>query len=99
MYRKAFGGNSPAGRDCFEDIVDRYGLKVRARVRKPRTTDSTHGLPVYLNIIQGKRTKLLTLRHGNDTSIPVGGERFSDRKKVFAQVVGHIVDRLIYLPE
>jgi transposase InsO family protein len=52
MYRKAFGGNLPVGRDRFEDIVDRYGLKVRARVRKPKTTDSTHGLPVYPNIIR-----------------------------------------------
>jgi transposase InsO family protein len=52
MYRKAFGGNMPVGRDRFEDIVDKYGLKVRARVRKPKTTDSTHGLPVYPNIIR-----------------------------------------------
>ena len=46
MYRKEFGENYPVGRDRFEDIVDRYGLKVRARIRKPKTTDSTHGLPV-----------------------------------------------------
>jgi transposase InsO family protein len=52
MYRKAFGDNRPVGRDRFEDIVDRYGLKVRARIRRPRTTDSTHGLPVYPNIIK-----------------------------------------------
>jgi transposase InsO family protein len=52
MYRKEFGLNSPVGRDRFEDIVDRYGLKVRARVRKAKTTDSTHGLPVYPNIIK-----------------------------------------------
>jgi transposase InsO family protein len=52
MYRREFGGNSPIGRDRFEDIIDRYGLKVRARMRKPRTTDSTHGLPVYPNIVK-----------------------------------------------
>jgi len=52
MYRKEFGNNHPVGRDRFEDIVDRYGLKVRARVRKPKTTDSTHGLAVYPNIIK-----------------------------------------------
>ena len=52
MYRKAFGSNNPVGRDRFEEIVDRYGLKVRARVRKPKTTDSGHGLPVYPNIIK-----------------------------------------------
>ena len=52
MYRKEFGSNNPVGRDRFEDIVDRYGLKVRARVRKPKTTDSGHGLPVYPNLIK-----------------------------------------------
>jgi transposase InsO family protein len=50
MYRQTFGGNTPVGRDRFADIVDRYGLKVRARVRKPRTTDSTQGLPFYPNL-------------------------------------------------
>ncbi|MDR0667187.1 MAG: hypothetical protein LBF90_01035 [Prevotellaceae bacterium] len=52
MYRQAFGGHSPVGRDRFEAIVDRYGLKVRSRVRKPKTTDSTHGLPVYPNLLK-----------------------------------------------
>jgi len=52
MYRKEFGNNNPIGRDHFAEIVDRYGLKVRARIRKPKTTDSTHGLPVYPNIIK-----------------------------------------------
>jgi transposase InsO family protein len=52
MYRKEFGINRPAGRDRFEDMVNKYGLKVRARVRKAKTTDSTHGLPVYPNIIR-----------------------------------------------
>ncbi len=53
MYRDRFGGNNPVGRDRFEDIVDKYGLKVRAKRRKPRTTDSTHGFPVYPNLIRG----------------------------------------------
>ena len=52
MYRKAFGSNHPIGRDRFEDIVDKFGFKVRARIRKPKTTDSTHGLPVYPNLIK-----------------------------------------------
>jgi transposase InsO family protein len=52
MYRKELGNNSPVGRDRFENIVDKYGLKVRARVRKPKTTDSRHGLPIYPNIIR-----------------------------------------------
>jgi transposase InsO family protein len=52
MYRKAFGSNSPVGRDRFEDIVNKYGLKVRVKARKPKTTDSTHGLPVYPNLVK-----------------------------------------------
>ena len=52
MYQKEFGGNNPVGRDRFEDIVDRYGLKVRQRMRKPKTTDTTHGLPVYPNLVK-----------------------------------------------
>jgi transposase InsO family protein len=52
MYKRDFTGNKPMGRDRFEALVDRYGLKVRKRVRKPRTTDSTHGLPVYPNLIK-----------------------------------------------
>ena len=52
MYQNKFGDNQPVGRDRFEDIVDKYGLKVRAKLRKPKTTDSTHGLPVYPNLIR-----------------------------------------------
>lgn len=50
MYRRDFDGNHPLGRDRFEDVIDKYGLKVRHKVRKPRTTDSTHGLPVFPNL-------------------------------------------------
>lgn len=52
MYKRDFTGNHPIGRDRFEGLIDRYGLKVRKRMRKPRTTDSTHGLPVYPNLIR-----------------------------------------------
>ena len=52
MYRRDFQGNEPIGRDQFVDIINEYGLKVRLKVRKPRTTDSTHGLPTYQNIIK-----------------------------------------------
>ncbi|MGB4576859.1 MAG: IS3 family transposase [Paludibacter sp.] len=52
MYKRKFAGNSPMGRDRFEDVVDKYGLKIRFKVRKPRTTDSTHGLPTYPNLIR-----------------------------------------------
>ena len=37
------------GRDRFEYILDKYNLKVRKKKRKPRTTDSRHGLPTYPN--------------------------------------------------
>ena len=40
------------GRDRFESIVARNNLKIRNTVRKPRTTDSTHGLPTYPNLIK-----------------------------------------------
>jgi transposase InsO family protein len=53
MYSKEFDGNAPLGRDRFETVVDKYGLKVRQKIRKPRTTDSRHGLPLYPNLIKG----------------------------------------------
>ena len=52
MYKRGFTGNKPMGRDRFEALIDRYGLKLKQRIRKPRTTDSTHGLPVYPNLIK-----------------------------------------------
>lgn len=52
MYRRDFEGNNPVGRDRFTDIIDRHGLKVRKKFRKPRTTDSSHGLPTYPNIVR-----------------------------------------------
>ena len=52
MYCKEFDGNAPLGRDRFETVVDKYGLKVRLKVRKPRTTDSRHGLPLYPNLVK-----------------------------------------------
>ena len=52
MYMREFSGNNPVGRDRFADIIDRYNLKVRLKVRKPRTTDSTHGLPTFPNIVK-----------------------------------------------
>ena len=52
MYRRDFHGNDPIGRDQFVDIINEYGLKVRLKVRKPRTTDSSHGLPTFSNIVK-----------------------------------------------
>lgn len=52
MYRRDFQGNNPVGRDRFADIINRHNLKVRQKMRKPRTTDSSHGLPTYPNLIK-----------------------------------------------
>lgn len=52
MYRAKFGCDEPIGRDRFCRIIDEFGLKVRMRLRKPRTTDSTHGLPTYPNLVK-----------------------------------------------
>lgn len=51
MYRQDFPDMERVGRDRFEDIVHRHGLNVRKKARKPRTTDSTHGLPVFPNLV------------------------------------------------
>lgn len=53
MYSRKFGCDSPVGRDRFYRILDEGGYKLRRRMRKPRTTDSTHGLPTYPNLIKG----------------------------------------------
>lgn len=52
MYKRRFGKENAIERDRFEDVVDRFNLKVRNRIRKPRTTDSSHGLPTYPNQIR-----------------------------------------------
>lgn len=52
MYIREFGAASAIGRDRFCEIFDRYGYKLRRRRRRPRTTDSTHGNPVYPNLIK-----------------------------------------------
>lgn len=52
MYKRDFSFDSPIGRDRFCCIIDEDNLKVRLRVKKPRTTDSTHGLPTYPNLIK-----------------------------------------------
>ena len=51
MYKDKMCGNQRLGRDRFMELIDRYGLKVRNRSRKPKTTDSTHGLPVFPNLV------------------------------------------------
>lgn len=47
MYLREFRFDNPIGRDRFLRIIDEHGLKLRHRIRKPRTTDSTHSLPTY----------------------------------------------------
>ena len=47
-----FEGDDPIGRDRFVDIINEHNLKVRLKVRKPRTTDSSHGLPTYPNLVK-----------------------------------------------
>ena len=52
MYKSEFGCDYPIGRDRFCRILDENGLKLRLRIKRPRTTDSTHGLPTYPNFIK-----------------------------------------------
>lgn len=51
MYKREVHGKDRLGRDRFEDMIDRHGLKIRIKIRKPRTTDSTHGMPVFPNLV------------------------------------------------
>lgn len=52
MYIKEFGTENAIGRDRFCDIYEAMGLKLRKKKRGVRTTDSTHGLPTYPNLIK-----------------------------------------------
>lgn len=52
MYQSKFRGERDIlGRDLFTDLLVEHGMKVRLKIRKPRTTDSSHGLPVFPNLI------------------------------------------------
>lgn len=51
IYKREFPDIERVGRDRFEDIIHRHGLKVRNKIRKPRTTDSSHGLPLFPNLV------------------------------------------------
>ena len=52
MYQDKFRGERDIlGRDLFTDLLVENGMKVRLKIRKPRTTDSSHGLPVFPNLI------------------------------------------------
>ena len=52
MYQCKFRGERDIlGRDLFYGLLVEHGMKVRLKIRKPRTTDSSHGLPVFPNLI------------------------------------------------
>lgn len=52
MYAGEFSRKQRIGRDRFCRLIYEKNLRVRQRIRKPRTTDSTHGLPTYPNLIK-----------------------------------------------
>ncbi len=52
MYQHEFGTKHSVGYNRFYDIIEKYGLKVRKRRRRVKTTDSTHGLPLYPNLVK-----------------------------------------------
>ena len=54
MYLKRFGRDFEymVGRDKMERIISENRLNVRSPRRKPRTTDSSHGLPTYPNLVK-----------------------------------------------
>lgn len=48
MYQQEFRHEkSILGRDAFLDLMLESHMRVRNRIRKPKTTDSSHGLPLY----------------------------------------------------
>lgn len=52
MYRRRFGEKNSVGYNRFYEIMGHYGLKVRKRVRRVKTTDSSHGFPFYPNLVK-----------------------------------------------
>lgn len=52
MYKKEFGQEHSVGCNRFYDIIEKFGLKVRKRRRRAKTTDSNHGLPTYPNMVK-----------------------------------------------
>ena len=53
LYKKEFVKGEPIGRDAFLSMLNDNGMKIRQKPRKkPKTTDSAHGLPTYPNLIR-----------------------------------------------
>lgn len=53
IYQKEFRcEHDILGRDAFSTLLTDAHMKVRLKVRKPKTTDSSHGLPTFPNLIK-----------------------------------------------
>ena len=52
MYQREFGTEHGVGYNRFYDIIEKHNLKVRKKRRRAKTTDSTHGLPLYPNLVK-----------------------------------------------
>lgn len=52
LYKEYFGSEHSLGRDAFLDVLRENGLMLRKRKRSCRTTDSTHGLPLYPDLVK-----------------------------------------------
>ena len=52
MYKREFGDEHSVGYNRFYDIIEKYGLKVRKKKRRTKTTDSDHDLPLYPNLVK-----------------------------------------------
>lgn len=55
MYRLYFGDKYSLGRDAFLSILRTHGLLLRRKSSSCKTTDSSHGLPVYPDLIKNLR--------------------------------------------
>ena len=53
-YCREWGTRYPVGRDKFVSYIRKHKLYVRIprRYKAPRTTDSTHDLPTYPNLVR-----------------------------------------------
>lgn len=52
MYQKMHTKDMQVGRDHFNRVLRENGMCIRRRCRKPRTTNSRHGLPLYPNLVR-----------------------------------------------
>jgi len=88
MYRREFGVAASIGRDCFCDIFARLGLKTRRRRRSVRTTDSSHGNPLYPDLVK----TIIPLRFceiivGDITYIPLTDSVTGERTFCYASLL------------